>query len=328
MATVASATELSAAEQPYLGIRNLSLTVRDIDAMIAWYGAVLPLGEVRRETVSAGEFGPELLTRPDGEVEIALLSVPTGFLQLMRFSEGLEPPTEALPVIGPGYTHMCLQSPQSQAALPVMLRQGLRLVSRCDEQGVDIGGYGVRYAYGRDREGRMLEVEHLDRPQRGERGWVTHLANVVHDLDAMLAFYTALTGSEPYRTIEQAGRPTLDDVAGIDDIAIRGGWFRVSNMEIEVWQYNRPRTPAPIGRRRLDEVGYNAIAFECADLDREMARLNKLGIEITGPEIMLGGWRTRYAADPEGNLFAVQQRVTAPPRQSVAGLSLYDRAAG
>lgn len=329
MATTALTQSHSAQpEAPYRGMRSIGLTVRDIDATLAWYGAVLPVREVRRYKVAGERFGPELLLQPSGEVEIALAALPTGFLQLMRFAEGPEAPATPVPVAGPGYTHMCLQSPQAQAALPVMLGQGLELVSRCGPQGVDLGGYGVRYSYGRDREGRMLEIEHLDAPRRGERGWVTHLANVVHDLPRMTAFYRELFGKEPYRTLPRMSRPTFDDVTGYDGVAVEGCWFNLGNLEIEVWHYVNPPTPAPVGRRKLDEVGYNAPSFETADLDLEAARLAELGILTIGPEIDLGGWRTRYAADPEGNLFAIQQRDSAPESESVAGMTLHDPAFG
>ena len=107
----------------------------------------------------------------------------------------------------------------------------------------------------------MIENESLDAPKRSEAAWITHIANTVHDRDIMLAFYQKLLGHKPHRTLEQENRPRLDDVANIDNLAIKGGWFNVGNMELEVWEYTRPKTPAPAGKRRLDEIGYTAFAL-------------------------------------------------------------------
>jgi catechol 2,3-dioxygenase-like lactoylglutathione lyase family enzyme len=315
MASGAASLGEEQAALPHLGIRAIDISVADIDAAIDWYRPVLPLSELRRFAIPRAAFGTELAGIGEGEVQVAVLATPTTLLHFMQFpSSGRE--SEPPPVTGPGYTHMCIQSAATDPALGKLMAQGLRMVSRCDERGVDLGGYGVRYAYGRDREGRMLEVEILDRPSRGDLGWLTHIANVAHDHSAMMAFYARLLGKQPYRTTAQADRKTLDEIAGIDGIGILGGWLRVRNLDIEVWNFTSPATPAPQERRRLNDIGYGAFALEVTDLDAEMRRLGALGIELVGPEVDFGGWRTRYAADPEGNLFSVQQCAGAPATES------------
>ena len=137
----------------------------------------------------------------------------------------------------------------------------------------------------------------------------SYIANTVHDRDAMLAFYARVLGRKAHRTIEQEGRPRLDDVANIDGLKIRGGWINVGNMEIEVWEYERPRTPKPKADRTLDEIGYNSFALEVTDLKAERVRLKRLGVRLAGPMLRLGDWKLQYAYDPEGNLFAMQEKV-------------------
>lgn len=306
---------------PLLGMRAIGLTVENVAATSEFYRPSLPFAEVGRLTMPASAFGPDLSDTTTGSVEVVTVEVATGLLQMLCFSDGPKAGAGA-PVEGPGYTHICWQSPASDPALGKLIDQGLTMVSRCGREGVDLGGYGVRYAYGRDPENRMIEVEILDSPHREGRGWVAHIANVVHDHERMLEFYTRLTGSKPYRTIrEGGGRKTHDDVTGFDDVRFHGGWFRIANLDIEVWQFVDPVTPPPLPRRKLDTVGYNAPMFEVADLDAELARLGTLGIETVGPAIDLGGLQTRYASDPEGNLFAVQQSDQAAPGGSVTRFS-------
>ncbi len=308
---------MASSAPPMLGLRAIGITVRDMNAVLRWYRSALRLDELRRFVMPAAAFGPDLLTAQTGTVEIVVAAAATGIMQFMAFSDGPPPRPIPLGVPGPGYTHLCLQSPATDPALPKLMAAGMSLVSRCDERGVDLGGYGIRYAYGHDPEGRMVEVEVLDRPARGESAWLCHLANVVHDHAGMMAFYTRLLGMGPRNTAQQAEGPTFDAVAGIDGVAIRGAWFNPGGQELEVWHFTNPSGRAPTGRRRLDEIGYNAPLFEVAEIGAAVARLADLGAQLVGPVIDLGGWITQYAADPEGNLFGLQQGGRAPLDETV-----------
>lgn len=303
---------------PHIGLRHAAITVSDIDATVAFYSKAVPYTVVKRYRVKGSTFPRALLARRHADVEIALVAMPTGFIQLMDFEPGVAAAPNPRPVIGPGYTHICFQSSSSDPAIKRFIAAGLSIISRFGKpDGVDLGGYGVRYAYGRDPDGIMIENESLDNPKRNEAAWFTHIANVVNDRDAMLVFYERLLGRKAHRTTQLESRPRFDDVANIDNLAIKGAWFNVGNMEIEVWEYTRPRTPAPAGDRKLDEIGYNSFALEVADLKVEQARLKSLGIRLAGPTMKMGGWKIQYAIDPEGNLFSVQQNLAAGPRESV-----------
>jgi catechol 2,3-dioxygenase-like lactoylglutathione lyase family enzyme len=301
---------------PMKGIHHIGITVSDIDTTLAFYGKAIPYRLQSRYRVPAAAFPSKVVGRRRGEVEIAIVRMPTMFIQLIDIDPDHAAAPDPRPVIGPGYTHICFQSPATNSAYDKFRAAGLQMVSRGDKP-VDIGGYGVLYAYGRDPDGIMIETEVMSDPKRPEPAWVTHIANVVADRDRMLGFYSKLLGQAPYRTVEQENRKPLDDIANIDNLSIKGGWFRLANMEIEVWQYARPQTPTPVGDRTLAAVGYNAIGFEVANLARETARLRRLGVRLAGRPMKLRGWRVQYAYDPEGNLFSVQQNVGAPGEESI-----------
>jgi len=308
--------------RPHVGLHHAAITVSDIDATVAFYSKAVPYKVVKRYRVNGAAFPSTLLMTKHKSVDIALVEMPTGYIQLMDFEPGKSAAPNITPITAPGYNHICFQSSSKEPAILRFMAAGLNIISRFGKpDGVDIGGYGVRYAYGRDPDGIMIENESLDAPKRSEASWTTHIANAVHDRDMMIAFYEKLLAHKAHRTIEQENRPRLDDVANIDNLAIRGGWLNVGNMDIEVWQYVRPATPAPVGRRKLDDTGYNAFSLEVADLKVEQARLKKLGIELAGPALKLGGWKVQYAYDPEGNLFSVQQALAAGEEQSVKKLA-------
>jgi len=314
--------ELAAVDDMHvMGLQHVAMTVGDIDETIAFYAKAVPVKVTRRYRVPASHFPAALLSRRYTSVDVAVLAFPTGFVQLMDFEPGKPAAPQIRPVIGPGYTHICFQSSSRDPAILRFKAAGLSIISRFGKpDGVDIGGYGVRYAYGTDPNGIMIENESLDAPKRSEPAWITHIANTVHDRDRMLAFYGAVVGRKAHRTLEQENRPRLDDVAGIDGLKIRGGWLNVGNMEIEVWEYTHPRTPAPRGDRKLDEIGYSNFALEVADVRVQAARIKAAGVRLIGKPRSVGGWQTQYAFDPEGNIFALVQRGKAPAEESVAAL--------
>jgi catechol 2,3-dioxygenase-like lactoylglutathione lyase family enzyme len=294
---------------PVEGIDHVAITVSDIDSTVAFYSKALPFKVAKRFRVKGSAFPKELLSKRYPSVEIALVKMPTGTIQLMDFEPGKAATPNPRPVTAPGYSHICYQSASKDPAIKRFMSAGLQIISRFGrDDGVDIGGYGVRYAYGRDPDGIMIENESLDAPKRDEAAWITHIANVVHDPEAMLAFYTKLLGKPPHRTIAQENRPRLDDVVAIDNISIKGGWFNLGAMEIEVWHYARPLTPRPTNKRKLDEIGYNSFALRVADLKAEKARLKALAVEHSAKAVNLGSHRQIYAYDPEGNLFAVVEK--------------------
>ena len=309
------------ADAPVLGIQQVTMTVSDIDATIAFYRQAIPITVVRRFRMPGSRFPAALLARPAGRVDVAILALPTGHIQLLDFAPGRDAAPSTMPVIGPGYTHICFQSGAQDAAIHRFKAAGLAIVSRFGHRdGVDLGGYGVRYAYGRDPDGIMIETETLDKPGRSEAAWMTHIANAVHDRDAMLAFYGKLTGKAPHRTIEAEKNPRLDDIAAIDGLALRGGWINAGNMDIEVWEYRQPRTPAPGGKRTLDTIGYAYFALEVPDLAQARERLRAQSIATIGPVRDIGGWQTQFLHDPEGNVVALVQRGRAPSAESVRAL--------
>ena len=136
----------------------------------------------------------------------------------------------------------------------------------------------------------------------------------------MLAFYADIVGRQPHRTVEQENRPRLDDVAGIDGVKIRGGWINVGNMDIEAWQYVAPQTAAPVGLRKIDEIGYSSVGYEVVDIQTQRVRLKRAGVRLVGKPRRVGGWLTQYAHDPEGNIFALVERSGAPANESVTAL--------
>lgn len=305
------------------GVRFIGKTVSDIDQSIAFYQNAVPFELVSRYKVAASQvYHPEMTTRQYGNIEIALIRTPTVFVTLVDFDPDAPTPPYVKPVIGPGYTHMCFQSPATDPALPKFQKSGLEMISR--NAPVDLGGYGVTYAYGRDPDGTIIENETVDRPRRQDSAWITHIGGATSDADRIADFYTQLIGYGARRRGEYSNFPNMDNIVAIDGVALRSAWFAVRNLELEFWEFVKPATPARNEPAKVDQIGYNMTAFEVTDADAERDRLAKLGIKLVGPAKISRGWKIYYAHDPDGNVISIQENVSAPKSESIDDMMWID----
>ena len=285
-----------------IGIHHIGMSVSDLKTSVDFYSRALGISA---EHLSA--------TQQDNGVSAygassnsALLTFPNGYLKLSEYDRSDLPSTAVVPVKGPGITHVCYQSPTQENIYQRLMDSGATPVSRGKEP-VHLLGQGVYYAYARDRDGIMYETEHLDRSPFEGPIWFSHVALVSPNLDRLVEFYGLLLNAEPSRRTNRASGPTFDEVADYDDVMIRAAWFDVGNMILEMWQFVNPSTPEPKQPRAFEALGYNKVAFEVSDLEKEVERLSEQGIEFLAP---LGSSEDGLEAclrDPDGNLVSLIQ---------------------
>lgn len=285
-----------------IGIHHIGMSVSDLKASVDFYSHALG--------ISAEHL---IATQQDNGVSAygassnsALMTFPNGYLKLSEYDRSDLPSTAVVPVKGPGITHVCYQSPTQENIYQRLMDSGATPVSRGKEP-VHLLGQGVYYAYARDRDGIMYETEHLDRSPFEGPIWFSHVALVSPNLDRLVEFYGLLLNAEPSRRTNRASGPTFDEVAGYDDVMIRAAWFDVGNMILEMWQFVNPVTPEPKQPPAFEALGYNKVAFEVSDLEKEVERLSEQGIEFLAP---LGSSEDGLEAclrDPDGNLVSLIQ---------------------
>ncbi len=305
------------------GVRFIGKTVSDIDQSIAFYQQAVPFELISRYQVAASDvYHPEMTSRQYGNIEVALIKTPTVFVKLVDFDPDAKAPPYVKPVIGPGYTHICFQSPATNPALPKFQEKGLDMVSR--NAPVDLGGYGVTYAYGRDPDGTIIENETVDRPRRQDSAWITHIGGATPDADRVADFYTKFIGYGPRRRGEYSNFPNMDNIVAIDGVALRSAWFAVRNLELEFWEFVQPATADRTEPADVDQIGYSMTAFEVTDADAERDRLAKLGIKMVGPAKISKGWKIYYTYDPDGNVISVQENISAQKTESIDDMMWID----
>ena len=285
-----------------IGIHHIGMSVSNLQASLEFYTDALGTSAERLISVQY-DNGVSTYGTPS---KSALLSFPNGYLKLSEYDRSHLPPATVLPVKGPGITHVCYQSPTPENIYQRLMDSGATPVSRGTEP-VHLLGQGVYYAYARDRDGIMYETEHLDRAPFEGPIWFSHVALVSPDLDRLVEFYGLLLNAEPNRRTNRASGPTFDEVADYDDVMIRAAWFDIGNMILEMWQFVNPVTPEPKQPPAFEALGYNKVAFEVSDLEKEFERLSDQGIEFLAPLGMSEDGLEACLRDPDGNLVSLIQ---------------------
>ncbi|MFP6582927.1 MAG: VOC family protein [Candidatus Hydrogenedentota bacterium] len=288
-----------------IGFNHIGVSVSDLKASIAFYSEAtsLEVDQSKRLSNSAAERASGFGNTP---VDRAVLSGPNGYLELFQYEASLAGPVEEIPVQGPGITHVCFQAPTQRDLYGRFKGLGATVVSRGTEP-VDLGGYGVYYAYERDADGIMFETEHMDEPHFEGPVWLSHVALVSPDIDRLVEFYTKIIGFEPTRRSDKVTGPRFDEVADHDDTFIRAAWFNMRNMILELWQFVNPATPETRAPIPFEKIGYNKFAFEVIDIQSDYDRLTKSSVEFLSEPVETDASTEVFGRDPDGNLFSLIQ---------------------
>ncbi len=118
-----------------------------------------------------------------------------------------------------------------------------------------------------------------------------HCSFIVRDLDTSRWFYGEVIG------LQEVPRPST--------FAFRGAWYRFGSDEIHLISADDSTAPAGMrdpGPARRSGLATH-VAFEVADLDGLLARLEAHGIELAGGPAPRGDGVTRFwVQDPDGYL--------------------------
>ncbi len=317
-----------------LGINHIGLSVKDLDAMLGFYRQATGFELVSREQVANNDAADTLYGHKGLVYERAVIKAPNMMFELIEFTHNHDAVINDMPAQGPGMTHTCFQSPEADPGYTKFMQAGAKPLSRGDGP-VDLGGYGVTYAYAHDPEGNMFEMEQLDGEilsragydstwqEDGERLWMSQVGIATHNIERLMKYYQSILGFKPYRVREVGNNPRIDAIANIDDLHLIGGWFKMNHTSkvMEFWQYLNPATPVLEGPRKVTDLGYS-FSIEVGDLESEYNRLKQLGVAFVSEPVELSGYLQVYANDIDGNVFALRQAIDPTSLYSVRQFDL------
>jgi catechol 2,3-dioxygenase-like lactoylglutathione lyase family enzyme len=303
------------------GVHHIGLSVKELEPMLNFYQASTGFKLIERKTVSDNPAANTIYGQADIKFEYAVLESSTMRLELYQFATEENSIQNNMPVQGPGITHTCYQSAVANPLYDKFTTAGASIISRGDEP-VDAGGYGVRYAYARDLEGNIFELEEIDQDLivksgydsnwqvQGENARMTQVAFATHDLNRLIEFYAQILDINPYRAGSYSDNRKLDEIANIDNLSLNATWFKMDGegKVLEFWEYNNPKTTEKRQKTTPTQPGYS-FSFEVGDIQKEYTRMRSLGVSFIAPPQQLGDYLISFAHDPDGNVFSLRQKV-------------------
>ncbi|MEH6558830.1 MAG: VOC family protein [Oceanicoccus sp.] len=315
-----------------MGVNHIGLSVKDLESVLALYQNVTGFKLVRREVIRNNAAADTLFGHAGIEYEVAVLQGPNMLFEFVEFKHNANEQVVRMPVEGPGMTHTCFQTASNDSGYDKFRDAGADILSRGDGP-VDLGGYGVTYAYAYDGEGNMFEMEQLDATplghdpakgrwiSQGHSMWMTQVALVTHDIEQLTLWYENIMAFAPNRKASIADNPRLVEIADQDNASLKGSWFQMggTTKTLELWQYRTPQTLAYLGKREVTGLGYS-YSIEVGNIQEEYSRMQGLGVEFVSEPVLMEDYWQVYAHDIDGNVFALRQWVDADSRYSVVTL--------
>lgn len=218
----------------------------------------------------------------------------------------------------PGLRHYCVQNFNCEDLAAKVRAGGGQLIAAP----LDLGT-GNQYAYVRDPEGNILEIEGLPYAPPEQASWIGHIALVTRDIEAAINFYAVLLQISPPVPRSVGPSPAIDRMGGLSGAALRGAWLPAGNIALEFWQFDSPSFAGPASREDFSEPGFSHVAFESDDPDRDLERLLDLGAKVPAPAFGAlatpGAAVTRFATGPDDVLIELVRM--ADPALGLNGLS-------
>jgi predicted enzyme related to lactoylglutathione lyase len=292
------------------GIHHIALVVRDIEGVLPYYRNVAGFNQT--SSADALAISPDQDGAKTSEHHV-LLAGPNAYLKLI--SRNMFPPhseAQVGPIHQPGIRHFCLQNNDCTILEQAVYANKGSLIA----PPLDLGT-GNQYAYARDPEGNIMEIEGLPYAPLGAPTWMGHVAIVIRDMDAAVEFYSALFATEPNSRSRLGPGPQFDRMGGLVDAQIEGAWLPTGNILLELWQFHAPDYDGAEGRRDPPDPGYAYVCLETDALSQDLERLIALGGNqlsgITENDLV----RAAFASDREGNVIQLLQFHESDGRLSI-----------
>lgn len=321
-------SQISDTPTTIVGFNHIGISVQNLDEMLSFYQNATGFEVVKRETVSGSTVADKLFALHDISYETATLKGPNMLLELTQFSNQKNAVVHKMPPQGPGMTHTCYQSPDWDSGYEKFKNAGASILSRGDEP-IDLGGYGVTYAYAYDPEGNMLELEQIAKHRFNQDSvwlesnpmWMTQVALISPHLDKLEDYYERVLSIPPFRKGNYENHPGLNDVIDRDSTAILAAWFRMDGLGkmLELMQYNNPATQKVTIKKHPTDLGYS-FSIEVDNINQEYDRLNKLGVQFLSEPHILGEFWIVFANDIDGNVFSLRQATNPESMYAIKNL--------
>lgn len=280
------------------GIHHVGVSVADFERSLRFYARAAGLDPVIDD--GTGSVAWAELTGADDCVEATLLRGTNAYLLLARFA-GADVDREPPSVADAGITHVCSQAKDIDALAARYRGAGASF----REEPIGLGT-GTMYAYVRDPEHNVIELEGTLVAPATDRPWLAHVAMATSDIERLVSFYSDLLRRPVANTGVFADNSLIDKVTGLTDTHVKAAWIEGENQVLEFWQYVNPPTE-PAQPRPAGELGFTHVCFEVDDIEAEHRRLIACGATSVRAPSVVPGAEVSSVHDPDGNLVVLLQ---------------------
>lgn len=305
------------AENPVItGVHYVGVTVSDMERSTQLYQKVAALKHVHHEIIEDNSIINQLANRTDTIVESQLMKSVNAQLRFMTFQQSspTAQSSEFVDANGPGIAHICFQVNKNTGTYQKFLHEGASVIG--DPEMIQVNPKNpVYYAYVRDQDKTMVEIEHVDvdalnLPKPPENNYrIRHISIATTNMDRSVEFYSTLLETKNPR---RAGRliklkgEKVDQISGFDNAELEMAWFQVRNLELELIQYHNPAPSELVEPRPIDALGYNMIVFDVVNLAKAREKLITAGGTIVNEPSVFDDGTIMFGRDLDGNLLGFQ----------------------
>lgn len=135
------------------GIHHVSISTRDMDRIVAFYGDLLGCKRVVDRVISDDPDFDKVVGLPDSQARVVFLQAGNAYIEFWEYADppGKDPVPDR-PVNDAGVTHICFDVEDARATYLKLSDFGVQFVSEPQDLGT------VVTCYARDPDGNILEI--------------------------------------------------------------------------------------------------------------------------------------------------------------------------
>jgi len=304
-------------ENPVItGVNYVGVTVSNIEQSSKLYHDSANLKLIQQKTISNNPVINTLVDRTNTQIQTRLMRSSNAQLRLMQFESPskVAQNAEFIDANGPGIAHVCFQVNQKTQTYEKFLTGGATHIGARDMIQINPKN-PVSYAYVRDHDNIMVEIEHVDiaalylpsPPKNDYR--IRHVSLATTDMERAIKFYSTLLETKNPRRVGSLLKlkgENVDKISGFKHGELEMAWFQIRNLELEIIQYTNPVPKTNTSQRPMDATGYNMIVFNVTNLALAKEKLLAAGGTIELENKTMEGAQVLLGRDLDGNLLGFQ----------------------
>jgi len=136
---------------------------------------------------------------------------------------------------------------------------------------------------------------------------IDHVGISTADIGRSIHFYRDLLGMELVEEERIENTVECDNIFGLKNVKAKSAMLRLGAMQIELFEFERPRGQSPDPMQPVNNPRIYHICFEVTDVQKEYERLKAASVPFISAPQDFGIGKAVYGRDPDGNVVELLQ---------------------